>query len=333
MFQSLLVPLDGSRFGEHALPVALTLARRCRAHVHVVHVHNPPAAVHTERGAFFDPVHAPTFEVYDEPGISVAEKIQQEMARQKQAYLDQVAQRLKEAASVSVTTHLLEGEIAESIRNLARNLSVSLVVMTTHGRGPLGRFWLGSVADELVRDLSMPLMLVHPKEEPPQLEQDVPLKHILLPLDGSNLSENMLQTAQTMGTMLEAQYTLLSIVKPILAENHAMEAVDFVTQDPVLMKNLGRFQEQQRQQAENYLKRIGERFPGEGTKVQTKVVVADPPGEGILEEAETLKVDLIALATHGRRGLSRFFLGSVADKVIRGSKVPVLVHHPPQQSS
>ena len=65
-----------------------------------------------------------------------------------------------------------------------------------------------------------------------------------------------------------------------------------------------------------------------GLQVQTKVDVAEQPASAILEDAETVPTDIIAIETHGRGGLSRLFLGSVADKVVRGAHVPVLLHRP-----
>ncbi len=84
------------------------------------------------------------------------------------------------------------------------------------------------------------------------------------------------------------------------------------------------FQEQQRQKAEDYLLAVAEHLRAGGAKVQTRVHVAEQPAAAILREAALVGADLIALETHGR-GVSRMLLGSVADKVVRGSAVPVLL--------
>src|SRR5438067_676921 len=98
-----------------------------------------------------------------------------------------------------------------------------LVVMTTHGRGPLGRLWLGSVADALVRDLAMPLLLVRPQETAPDFKREPLLKHLLLPLDGSPLAEQMLEPAVALGTLMEADYTLLRVIKPVVPIDDRLE--------------------------------------------------------------------------------------------------------------
>ena len=95
--------------------------------------------------------------------------------------------------STVVTSSLLEGEVVPSFLAHTAETKPDLVVMTTHGRGPLGRFWLGSVADELARVLPVPLLLVRPQAEAePDLETEPPLRQILIPLDGSKLAEQIL---------------------------------------------------------------------------------------------------------------------------------------------
>src|SRR5262249_29599904 len=143
MYRSVLVPLDGSTLGEQALPLALSIARRAGATLHVVHVHSPLAEYYVE-GAV----------------VAIGPSLEAHLKESRRAYLDGVVRRLADVSPVTVTPVLLEGHVAESIRVCAKSMSVDLVVMTTHGRGPLGRFWLGSVADALVRELPMPLLLV-----------------------------------------------------------------------------------------------------------------------------------------------------------------------------
>jgi nucleotide-binding universal stress UspA family protein len=81
-------------------------------------------------------------------------------------------------------------------------------------------------------------------------------------------------------------------------------------------------------ESEAYLERIANQCRAKMVKASTKLVVADQPASAILEKGTPPAIDLIALATHGRRGLSRLLLGSTADKIIRGSTVPVLVYRP-----
>jgi nucleotide-binding universal stress UspA family protein len=139
IYQSILVPLDGSAFGEHALPAALSIARRSGANLHLILVHTPF--------------------VYAESGLVYDERIDRTIREQEQAYLEGLFERVKAAAPVPVTWVLRDGLTSDSIREQVASIRADLIVMTTHGRGPLSRFWLGSVADSMVREVAVPIFL------------------------------------------------------------------------------------------------------------------------------------------------------------------------------
>jgi nucleotide-binding universal stress UspA family protein len=310
MYRSLLVPLDGSGFGEQALPLALSIARRAGATLQLVHVHTPLAAAYSDGSLVLDA------------------SLDLHLKRHGQAYLDSIAQRLASVTSVPVRTVLLEGEIAATIRAAAASTGVDLVVMTTHGRGPLGRLWLGSVADALVRELSMPLLLVRPQDAAPDFASEPPLKHVLLPLDGSPLAEQMLEPALALGNLMGADYTLLRIIKPVVPIEDQLEGTSAAQLAQSFLKRVETIHVQLCKEAQDYLERVAVRLRGRALHVQTRVAVEQQPAVAILQEAMASSHDLIALETHGRRGLSRLLLGSVADKVLRGASLPVLVHRP-----
>ena len=147
MYHSILVPLDGSQFAEQALPPALSIANRAGATLEVVQVHvlyafQEPACSWSP----FDPTEDALFKEHE------------------QAYLDAVVRRLEKTASVPVTSALMGGLIVDGILERARTKPADLIVMTTHGRGRISRFWLGSVAVELVRHGPTPILLVRPQE-------------------------------------------------------------------------------------------------------------------------------------------------------------------------
>jgi nucleotide-binding universal stress UspA family protein len=309
MFRSLLVPLDGSTFGEHALPWALSIARRAGAALRLIHVHSPLAIAYPE-------------------AVPVDESVEIHLKQQQLAYLHGIVQRLRDVSDVAATCELLEGGIAESIRVAAESTGTDLVVMTTHGRSPLGRFWLGSVADALVRELSMPVLLVRPHETAPDLRREPLLKHLLLPLDGSPLAEQIIEPALALGRLMDADFTLLRVIKPPTPPSYSLEGASLGEKVQSVLDQMERLQQQLQKEAAAYLERVAERLRQQSLSVQTRVAVEHQPAVAILEEAVPPAIDLVALETHGRRGLSRLFLGSVADKVIRGTSVPVLVQRP-----
>jgi nucleotide-binding universal stress UspA family protein len=304
MFRSLVVPLDGSAFGEHALPLALSLARRADATIELVHVHVPLAALFTEQMA------------------NVESTFDPRLRAQAQEYLDRTTKRLAAVAPIKVESRLLDGPVVDAVQEHVLSTMAELVVMTTHGRGALSRWWLGSVADELVRRLPVPLLLVRPHAGEVNFSVLMAPRRVLVPLDGSVFAELMLDKAIALGEAAEADYTLLRIVQPF-------PTTGFDPSGLSVGGTLSEALEQQRREAGDYLDRVARRLRERGLKVQADVVVADHPATAILEAAAQRGCDAIAVTTHARRGFARLMLGSVADKVIRAAPIPVLVYRPP----
>jgi nucleotide-binding universal stress UspA family protein len=290
MYRSILVPLDGSPFGEHALPPALAIAQSAAAYLHLAHVHG------VTRAHLLD-----------------THSALRDRARERE-YLDQTAQQLASRWDGPITTALLAGTIALAVHDYAVERRADLVVLTTHGRGPLSRFWLGSVADRLVRWATMPLLLVRPHERAPDFAHPPALRRILIPLDGSALAERIFAAALELGRPQSATYTLLQVVEPVV-----IEAIGREEQGP----------QQAEAHAWAYLEGLAAGLRAEGLEVATDVVVAEHPAPAILAYAQQRAVDLIAVETHGRGGITRVLLGSVADKLLRGATTPVLLHRPP----
>ncbi len=303
MFRSLLVPLDGSAFSEQALPFALGIAQRTGAPVQLLHVHLPL--------------------VYA-TGISILDSGADERVKdQEWAYLNQLARRWKIAApEVRISTALLEGFPPDVLREHLYG-KADLVVMATHGRGPASRFWLGSVADALVRTTAVPLLLVRPSEQPPPVALAPPFRRVLIPLDGSELAEQALEPALQLGRLMEASYILLRVVKPVVIPDPNLGWPAMTGMNETLTQQaIG--------EAQAYLDRMALRLGEQGLKVRTRTVLDTHPADTILRE--TQEADVIALATHGHGGIRRLLLGSVADKVLRGGTTPTLVCRPRKES-
>jgi nucleotide-binding universal stress UspA family protein len=298
MYRSILVPLDGSRFSEHALPLVAAIAGRSAGALEVVQVH-PPSVV----GEGITHVGAPDTEVW----------------REEKTYLDGAVEKLEATTGVRATARVLDGPVAETLQEYILGRGTDLVVMTTHGRGPLSRFWLGSIADALVHRLPIPLLLVRPQTALPAAAPKPHLQHLLIALDGSRGAEEILPPAVELGRLMGAHFTLLRVVPPppvlgVELTGYATGGIDLV-----LLEKL-------QNEARAYLARTADGLRRQGLAVQTRVVAGPHVPSAILDEADVGGCDLIALETHGRRGLSRLFLGSVADKVVRGSPASVLVH-------
>ena len=299
MYETILVPVDGSPIAERAIPYAIDLARRTGAYLHIVQVHTP------------EPALSP-----DGVGISYA-MWDQELKEQESAYLHEIAERYK-ANGVRIHVELLDGTVLDALRAYAFDLGIDLVVMTTHGRGGLSRAWLGSVADALVRQIRLPVLLLRAVDDSPVPLQ--PIRRILIPLDGSALSERVLHCSIELGRLVRARYTLLRVAVPTFIADH-LYAPNLEKADPLGF-------EIQQTAAEAYLAGVASRMRMQGLDVDTVVVTDQSPASGILDYAERELPDLIAMATHGRGGLARMAIGSVADKVLRAATLPVLLYRP-----
>lgn len=291
--KSILVPLDGSQFGECAIPIALEVARRRDAELEMIVV----------------------FE--DEPSVAGWPLSPDRVAASFAEYLDQVAARLGTAPRVPLTKTVEGGNVTEHLVKHAGRWNTELVVMSTHGRGAVSRAWLGSVADTLVREATVPVLLIRPVEDQePDLAARPSFSNVLVALDGSARAERCLEWATRLGGT-GASYTFISVVTgPIHSASSYL---------PDAIRETAKGVAQGRTTAKDYLAGTAERLRNKGYTIATEVVDGVPPASGILRFAEGNPTDLIAITTHGRSGLSRLLLGSVADKVVRGSPVPVLV--------
>jgi nucleotide-binding universal stress UspA family protein len=167
------------------------------------------------------------------------------------------------------------------------------------------------VADEIIRRGCVPVLLVRSGGKAPEILTEPALDDVLIPLDGSSLAERVLAPALDLARLMEARCTLLRVV-----ESGSSSAGRSPGGSP------------ERAPAEAYLECVATKVRERGLQVRTRVVVARHAAGAILEEAAAREGTLIALATHGRAGLKRLLLGSVTDKVIRGSNSPVLVCPP-----
>ncbi|MDB5903609.1 MAG: sulfate transporter [Betaproteobacteria bacterium] len=144
-------------------------------------------------------------------------------------------------------------------------------------------------------------------------------KHILLPTDGSKLSDRAIQRGIELAESLGARVTSLHVIP----EFRIMADESFVLPNTVDIKR--RYEKESKARAQKLLDRIGERARAAGVKYEGVAVTGDVPYEQIIEAAKKRKCDLILMASHGRRGLSGLLLGSETSKVLTHSKIPVLV--------
>lgn len=292
MYQTLLVPLDGSKFSERALPIATALAQSLKARVALVTCLSTSAL----RSA----------------GTPDAEF---QATGEAQAYLAKLAQTLSEQG-LRVETDVVYGEAAEAILREVDAFSADLVVMCTHGRSGLGRWIFGSVAERVLAHSPVPVLLVRPTGEPAALEPEPAQASILVPLDGSPLSEQALPHATALARALNSPILLLHSVEPSpLYYNYPLGVMAQETLD------------YEQGEARAYLDRVAKQLEREGVACQTQVLVGWP-SDVIAYRGAAPNPRLIVMATHGRSGIARLLMGSVALEVVRRSPLPILLVRP-----
>lgn len=310
MYRTILVPLDGSLLSQGALPAACAVARRSGATLHLCHVRTQTSAA---------PISIEGLPVIDEHLHSLG-------TLHDRVYLEQIRDRLVREHDIPITVAVLDPcatpehdqPVPCLIARHARAVGADLIVMTTHGRGGLSRFWLGNVADRLVRLSPAPLLLLRVSEGASTAGRAPVVRRILVTLDGSARSEAIVAHACELGLLLGAELTLLRVVVPAVLGPAApfTAPTDF---DPERTMR-------DEAAAQGYLDALAQQAAGEGAVVRTRVVVTDEVAPAILEECERGGCDLIAMSTAGRSGLRRLLIGSVADKVLRRAEVPLLLH-------
>lgn len=287
---AILLPLDGSSLAEQALPYAAALAQRTAARLILVRA----VQAHT---------------ILD---VGAGEAQAGVVSRAEHA-LEATAARLREAG-IAAEAHVYYDRAAPAILDAARRHHADLIVMSTHGRSGIGRVVYGSVADDVLRNAEVPVLLV-PAVVDRAWPADRPLT-ILVSLDGSALAEEALGSAELLAETLGARLHLLRIVEPptypLYGDGYVYIPVD---------------QDAEQEDARAYLTELANRLATQGKTVETEVAVG-APGTVVAAIAAERQADVIAMATHGRSGLARLVLGSVATGTLQRAHVPLLMTRP-----
>ena len=306
MYKNIMAPTEGSVSERAAISVAVKLALRFDADLHLVRVDATPVSI--------EPIpHAPMLMVTEE---SIREE---RLARLRR--LEALGTECRSLGDIRVTTALEEGPVGPSLRNYANRLDVDLIVMSSHARGGVRRTILGSVTDYLIRHTNIPVLVV---KQPASFIGATPpetLSRIVVPLDGSALAEQILPQVTELALRLNSAVSLLRVLTPVTySQQQVMQAglpwwdIDIETANACLTR------------AASYL-------TDKGLAVSQDVVLSDDVATAILDYAGRAGADLIAIATNGDGGLSRLTFGTVSDEVTRKASSSVLVFHPKQTSA
>ena len=288
MVSKIIVPLDGSKLAEQILPHARLFAETFAAPVELLRVH--PADGHV---AYWPPL-------------------------PNQEYLKHIAARYL-PVSLRIDCTETEGEPAEVIVVRAKRERDCLIAMATHGLSGMRRWFLGSVASKVVQAAANPLLLVRPVEGADPATE-IHLRTVFVPLDGSGLAEKILPRALALAKRLALETQLLRV--------YSLPPEFYMVGDGLYMQPIAEQKEVMREEAVTYLNGKVESLQAEGFPRIIATAIDGDPAEVIIDLAQKTPESLIAMCTHGRSGISRWVLGSVAEKVIQHSRNPVLLFRP-----
>lgn len=307
MVRRIVVPLDGSPFGDYAIGFATAIASRAGAKIELVHVHVP----HHIDGNLF------TVTPYMYEGVlDVDVELDHEILRQELENLRERALMLSRETGLDVTGRLVTGRVDTAVEHEAEEFHADLIIMATHARSGFARARLGSVADAVVRQATMPVLLVRPPEDFTETSPVTDIRTVLIALDGSTFSEQILGPATDLARLFEANVSLMHVEVP-----HGERTI-------LGMKAGEAAIEKMREVSEHYLQHLATTNSELSERCRLRAVVATYPAAAIVDAARECEAGLIAMATHGRGGLTRLILGSTANEVLIHSPVPVLLYRP-----
>jgi len=299
MATRILVPLDGSPLAEQALPCAMTLGRGLAAELVLFRAVSIPLDV---------------WESFADAGLLEADDLIERLTAEADDYLQGIAGQLQEIG-LNVRHVVQRGSAAEAIVDYAEQMDMQQIVMATHGYTGIKHWAHGSVAERVLQAASVPVLMVRAKEGAlSDLRQPMSCRRILVPLDGSDVAEQVLPPATLVAQAFGAEMILFQV---------SIVHVSGWSTGEWFMPLEGDFETADRD-TQAYLDRAASRLKQQGVSVSTATRVG-AVAESIIEYAEANHIDLIAMCTHGRTGLGRWALGSVADRVLRAGSVPILL--------
>ena len=274
MIERIVVPLDGSLTAEAILPQVRRVLYRNDSEVILVRAVVPPPA---------------------ENAITMVETA---LNAAREYILGQL-ERL-EKSGVRARYVVRVGSPVGVILEVAEEQKATMIAMATHGDSGVSRFLFGSVAEAVMRKSPVPLLLLRPfwsyEIVPPVRPEQAPIRNLLLPVDGSDLSMQALPGVIEFAELFETRLVLLRVLE----------------------------EKEDKAEAEKQLAALAKTIEKKGVETMALVDKGDPV-EQILKAARFHEIDLIAMTTHGRSGFSRVVTGSVTEQILRKATVPLLV--------
>ena len=301
MYKVIMAPTEGSDSEKAAISVAVKLAKRFNAELRLVRIGSAPLII--------EPLVRPQI-------LEICEQTFREERLARLRKLEALGTECRVLGEIRVFTALEDGPVAPALRDYAKRFNVDLIVMSSHSRGGLKRIALGSVTDYLLRETNVAVLVVKPPVSFIAATPEETIGRIVVPLDGSLLAEQILPQVAALALRLNSTVSLLHVLTPVTYSQKEIMQPGLPWWDTDIAS------------ADAYLARAASYLTEEGVAVSKDVVLGDDIATAILDYASRTRADLIAIATRGSGGMSRFVFGTVADKVTRKSSTSLLVFHP-----
>ncbi len=294
MYEKLLVPLDGSTLAEVALPYAEELSGRLGSRIDLLHIGESNKIIEQHNLHFY----------------------LQNKADAIKNFIALYAEKPDNNREIQVTAVLTTGHPAEKIVEYAEREDAGLIIMSTHGRSGILRWALGSVADKVVRGTRKPVMLIRAKNARTGIHDKKLLRKMMVPLDGSPEGEAVIPYVAELASRLEAEVTLMQV----LSTGYQVIATgDYIAYTEKQIESDKTFAQKYLAKVEAWLKKNG---------ANSKSVIKLKNGnaaEEIIAFADEINADLVIMGTHGRSGVGRWVLGSVAERVLQNGNTPLML--------
>lgn len=299
---TIVVPLDGSDLSEKALPLARAFGRQGGEIVLLQVVPSEGAMTELATADLLTPAELDGSD-RDEARTS----------------LRGVVERLR-AEGATARDLVVEGDPVREICRVAAELDAGLIVMATHGRGALQRLTHGSVADGVSRRAATPVLLVRVQDKGGPKAADATVRRLLVPYDGSEVAAQALPVAAAHAGALGVPILLVRAVNPAADMPAAFGPAG--GGDPSSAILYGEILDDEQVAATESLAAVTAELGKAGVEVMSTVVV----GSAVTAVEELSEPgDVVVMSSHGRSGIGRWLLGSVAEKLVREGKTPVLL--------
>ncbi|MBF0547191.1 MAG: universal stress protein [Candidatus Riflebacteria bacterium] len=295
MFKHILVPLDGSRMAEVAIPAAIFFGEKLNAKITLVHLveKNAPVEIHGEP-------HLKNVKEAEDYFIGLVEKI------------------FPKHLEVDFHVHSTDVEdVTEGIVNHSSEFDHDLILMASHGRGKTLRLFFGSIPQKVISQGSIPVLIIPTTEK--EWYSNFSCENILLPLDGKPDHDKSLVIAEGLAKAFSANIHL-ELVIPDFGSLSGQLAVT----SRFLPGATSRMLEMSVQNGEDYLNSLLENLRKKDFSVSAEINRGDP-AKIIISTAKIMAIDLIILATHGKTGMKAFWNGSLTNKICSDCKFPLLL--------